>query len=740
MVALNGNELQYVLHGFQAQGLNPGTRLFRDSLVLDTRLHTALEHVPAPNDDLNVHIGTVRLSGGQLVALDRERNVNVPLGSFTMRMARISMNSSGIGFQGTLQAAGLELPVTAGRLEPTRLLPGHMPLDELSLMGVLPVAVHGTDAQFGFDATRETPAWYVVITSGNNHVAAASISGAHLDGLADSDVVPITSIWLYSDGYQQVTLRSNIPTYRLYGITDFTLQNLFIGSLTLSLGGALDLGIPAFPAYNTAVLYPKQGNTLGNFQLQPFPMHPVAVNGVQLAFNKGNERGSYDQTGNSGSIAFGQGELTIRGVVSDQDPMVFKNLAYTLTKTNSLTRLTIDRAPQQSVRLGGDNPASRILVSDIEGEMTVVAASGGPQWNHLYIKGDMPPEMGFKPGPGGVKQRMRFEVMGDLQVQGQQVQLDDIDAPFSGINMVYDPINHRLSGQLTFSNSVPNGPSMNGTAAIVMDKTGYYFMAGLQLQLTSPVMNGMGMILLGDYAQRTPEMDALVFQYSMYSQRMIERRAPALAPMVMSMIGSNPTVALQMAQGNVGSPILPEGYTKLFNTGRFNGFFFTCGASIPFPGIPSFSIDCSPIVQVEFGLFVGSDVRFGANFGTGAFAVGFDHFMDYIMGQSVSNGVFCFYGRLGVYVTVTTEGFFQSSSNWQVSAGGDVSLTGMFRVAGGLCSTPCDNITCLNVTVDGSIAMGFIASFGSSGADFRIVLHHNGTASSTFEPIQDILD
>ncbi|MEI2420202.1 hypothetical protein V6O07_08000, partial [Arthrospira platensis SPKY2] len=94
------------------------------------------------------------------------------------------------------------------------------------------------------------------------------------------------------------------------------------------------------------------------------------------------------------------------------------------------------------------------------------------------------------------------------------------------------------------------------------------------------------------------------------------------------MIGSNPTTALQMAQGNVGGPILPEGYTKLFNTGRFNGFFFTCGASIPFPGIPSFSIDCSPIVQVEFGLFVGSDVRFGANFGTGAFAVGFDHFMD----------------------------------------------------------------------------------------------------------------
>jgi hypothetical protein len=104
---------------------------------------------------------------------------------------------------------------------------------------------------------------------------------------------------------------------------------------------------------------------------------------VQLAFNKGTQRGSFGMPGNQNSLTFAQGQLTIKGVISDQDPNVFKNLAYTLVKTPQQTKLTVDRDPQQSVRLGGDNPASRILMTDVEGEMWVVngnatAPSGTP--------------------------------------------------------------------------------------------------------------------------------------------------------------------------------------------------------------------------------------------------------------------------------------------------------------------------------------------------------------------------
>lgn len=729
-----GQPFNYVLHGFQANSVTSNSYLYRDSLVLDTRIHTALEHIPAPDNDLNLAIGRIRIAGGQLQPFSGARNFTVPLGQFSLQGTELSMNNGGFGFKGVLNASGMELQVENGTLEPHRFLLGEMSATNMRLMGSIPVNAT-RPVEFGYDAVRPQPAWYVVVTSRNENEAAATISGQHLDGIPDHRDVPITSVWLYSNGAQEVALRSGIPGYDFFGITQFHLQSMLIGPTVLTLNGELDLGVPGIPTFTTALLYNKTASGISGYTLQDFAMPPVGLNGVQLAFNKGAQRGSFGVAGNQNSITFAQGQLTIKGVISDQDPNVFKNLAYTLVKTPQQTKLTVDRSPQQSVRLGGDNPGSRILMTDVEGEMTVVNGADGPQWNTFYIKGNMPEEMGFE-AQNGQPQRMRFEVRGDLAVENQQIKLKDIETPFGNINMVYDMQHHRLSGQLNVAHGVSGGPSMSGTAAIVIDKEGFYFMSGLNVSLPDPQITGMAFILLGDYAQRTPEMDALLMQYSLHVQKKIERRMhPLLQNVVQQLAVQNPQLAVQMAVADIPD-LFPPTYNGLFGSGRFNGFYFNAGAQIPLPVIPNFSIDCQPVVTLEMGCDGGIDVRFGANFGSGTYGVGFDTFVDIYMGGGASAGIICAYGRIGLFLSVGLDGVFSTNGNYTITGTGNVELSGDVTVGGGLCSIEnnCANTTCLHFKVGGTIGLGMQANISNSGSSFEFTMGSNGTSSQRNDP------
>lgn len=729
-----GQPFNYVLHGFQANSVTANSYLYKDSLVLDTRIHTALEHIPAPDNDLNLAIGRIKITGGQLQPFSGARSFTIPLGQFSLQGTELSMNNSGFGFKGVLNASGMELQVDNGTLEPHRFLLGEMTASNMKLMGTIPVNAT-RPAEFGYDAVRPQPAWYVVVTSRDDNVAAATISGQHLDGIPDNRDVPITSVWLYSDGTQEVALRNGIPGYDFFGITQFHLHSMLIGPTLLTLSGELSLGIPGMPTFTTALLYNKLPNGISGYTLQDFAMPPVGLNGVQLAFNKGQQRGSFGVPGNQHCITFAQGQLTIKGVISDQDPDVFKNLAYTLVKAPQQTVLTVDRNPQQSVRLGGDNPASRILMTDVEGEMRVVNGSNGPEWNTFYIKGNMPDDMGFE-AQNGQPQRMRFEVRGDLAVENQQVKLKDIETPFGNINMVYDMQHHRLSGQLNVSHGVSGGPSMSGAAAIVIDKEGFYFMSGLNVTLPDPQITGMAFILLGDYAQRTPEMDALLMQYSLHVQKKMEREFPGfLIQPTLQLLAHNPAAGVAMAQGLMQSgDILPPTYRGLFGSGRFNGFYFNAGAQIPLPVIPNFSIDCSPVATLEMGCNGGIDVRFGANFGSGTYGVGFDTYVDIYMAGGASAGVICAYGRIGLYLTVGLDGVFSTNGNYTITGTGAVQLEGNVTIGGGMCSVPCNDVTCLHFNVGGTIGLGMQANISNSGSDFRFTMGSNGTNSQRNDP------
>lgn len=674
-----GNAINYQLYGFEAIAAKGTSRVYKDSLTLDTRLQTNLQHVAQPN--LNLPIGRVRVNKNrELDNINRVISHTTALGSFSMQWQRIYVNSGGVQFDGTLTAAGMNMPVHDAELYPTEFwIPqGALQTNNVKLLNTVPVTVR-TGATFGYDATRTVPAWYLAITSQSSTEAAAEISGQHLSGLAANAVIPFTSLWFYSNNDQEVNLLSNQPAYKVHNIADFTLQAVLLSNNLITLSGQLDPVIPAFPVYPTALLYEKIGaNTLSGLTLRPFSMNNIQVNGVVFAFNNNN----------STSISFSNGQMQIRGRVSDENPDVFRNVAFTLTKTAQETKLVLDETPQmQSVQLGGSGN-SPIILSNIEGRMWVT----NHQWNHLYITGDMPESMGFTADG----KRMRFDVRGALSVTNQSVKLKKMETPFGNLNMSYDMANHRLMGNLSFSNKAGT-MEIRGDAEIVVDKYGYYFMAGGGMEMSNPSVKGQAFMLFGNYNHRSSDrrsaIENMLKDYSYYYQSLYE---------------------------------LPRGYT---NMQEIDGFFFEAGAEIPVPGIPNFDINLG-LVDAALEVTVGGDVRLGIAFSDNpTYNMGMGIFVNAYFRLGVSVVLACAGVEVRARVGVDADGNYSTNGDYSLEVKGYVVLEGRVYAGGGfVCTSKCDG-ACVYDEAYGQI--GFVATgdITNTGSSFRLEM---STGSSTF--------
>lgn len=673
-----GNAVNYRLYDFEAIAVKGTSRIYKDSLTLDTRLQTNLEHVSQPN--LNLPIGKVRINKNrELDNINRAINHTTALGTFSMLWQRIYVNGTGVKFDGTLTAAGMNMPVDDAELYPTEFwIPqGSLQTNNVKLLNTVPVTVH-TGATFGYDATRSVPAWYLAITSQSSTVAAAEISGQHLSGLAANAVIPFTSIWFYSNNEQTVNLLSGQPAYKVHNVADYTLQSVLLSNTMITLSGQLDPGIPAFPVYPTALLYEKTGNTLSGMTLRPFSMNNIKVNGVEFAFNNNN----------STSISFSNGQMLIKGRVSDENPAVFSNVAFTLTKTNQETKLVLDETPQkQSVRLGGSGN-SPIILTNIEGRMWVT----NNQWNHLYINGDMPESMGFTADG----KRMRFDVLGALSVSNQSVKLKKMSTPFGNLNMTYDMENHRLMGNLSFTNSA-GSMEIRGDAEIVVDKYGYYFMAGGGMEMSNPSIKGQAYMLFGNYnhqsSDRRNAIEDMLKEYSYYYQQLNK---------------------------------FPRGYT---NMQKVDGFFFEAGAEIPVPGVPNFDINLG-LVDAALEVTVGGDVRLGIAFGDNTtYNMGMGIFVNAYFRLGVSVIHACAGVEVGVRAGVDADGNYSTNGDYSMQVTGYVLLEGRVYAGGGLvCTSKCDG-ACVYDEAYGQIGFNAIGTITNNDSSFRLEL---SSGSSTF--------
>lgn len=715
----NGGGISYKLHELDARAAAHTSRVHRDSMVLDTRLQTNLQYVDNPNLDLPIGGVTINRELGNI---DRDIDATTTMGSFSIRWNHIKLSSSqgGVKLNGIIDAAGMNLPFSNAALYPTRFeVPdGSLDVDNIKLLDHIDVQVNAP-ASFGYEAARN--AWVVAIyeagrTFGN---PSAAFSTAQLQGFPADRSIPISSIYLYSDDTRDINLyNTGNYSFRLFDIVNFYIDNVLPATGILKMPGTLNLGIPAFPNYTSAVQYDKVPDGISGLSFQHFDMHPVTVNGVVMGFDPGNNT----QSGNYTAINLSAGRLVIKGTVSDENPEVFRNLRSTITKTNQLTELVIDEPEggRQQMPLGGANTGSRMILSEIAGKMWVA----NDAWNHLYIDGDMPESMGFTADG----KRMRFKVLGALKVDSQQVKLKNISSPFGNINLVYDMANHRLSGGLRVEVGTRAGAAaFDGAINMVIDRNGYYFMSGLNVSLSSPRMQGMAFLLIGDYNARTIEMDALLSTYSIFIQKKLQTIDPMLVSIALSLLSQDAEAGVGFIKDNLGNDYLPVAYTGLFNGGAFNGFYFNAGASIPVPLIPSFEVDLSPIAMMGISVNMGADVRFGANFGaTDTYSVGFSVFLDVYFRERVSWGLACMYGRIGVMVPLSFNGVFNSNGSYLVNAEGELILSGELRAGAGVCiNAKCDDLTCAHISVGGSMTCGMRGTITNNGANYEIYIREN---------------
>ncbi|RYY54741.1 MAG: hypothetical protein EOO09_13205 [Chitinophagaceae bacterium] len=682
----NGGEFSYALDfndgNFTAIASKAGSKLFRDSIILDTRVQTIFQHVSPAS--MSFPLGRVKINNQRRLATTSNTvNETRALGSFSMKWNRVYMNDAGIRFDGMLTAAGMNMPVNGGRLYPDRfeLAQGSLQTGAVKLLGSVPVTVApGIGASFGYDAVRPVPAWYLSITSGDNEVEAASIEGSGLNGLSAASKIPFSSIWFYSEGTKELTLMNNLPSYKLHNVADFSLQSVAIDDASIALNGLLETGIPGFPAYNSGLIYESTGpGTLSDMKLRQFSMTPVSMNGVVLDFNGGN---SYN-------MQLSNGQLTMKGRIADEQPGVFSPLAYTLTKTSSLTELVVDRATPQQTILGADD--SRIRLTDVEGKMTV--AKG--EWNHFYFMGNMPDNMGFTDDG----KRVRFDVFGNLKVEKQSVKLQNVSSGFGGLSMQYDMAKQRMMGSMNFDKQI-GSVKVNGGAEIVFDKYGYYFMASGAMQMSNPAVEGTTFMIFGDYnhlqSDRVDAIEAMLKQYSYYYENLSD---------------------------------LPPGYVKMNN---INGFFLEAGAAIPFPGLPNFDIDLG-LVEAELNVQVGGDVRVGMQFGDAdMYNMGMGVFVKARFSVGVSFIHFCGGVELSGKGGVDMDGSYWSNGNYDLAITGFLSITGMAWGGGGLaCDAECDGI-CGRTEVSGTVGLEATGQVKHNDSSFRIRF-----AANSFPPKKD---
>jgi len=653
--------LKYKLYNFDVSSNTDSSFLTKDKMTLYSMLTAKLAN--ANNTEIKVPVGNVTVTKNNLAAITVSKGFEVPLDSFRLQAEKVTIDNSGVSFSGKLLAAGMQIPYKDARLEPTSFAIPDKSLDakNIKLLGVKPLKVNG-NASFGYEQAKK--AWVLSITGDD----AAAIEG--LDGLPSNTVLPLSSVYLYSNGDYKANLGKIEKSYKLHNIVDFTPSALLIHEKFFELPGTIETGLPNFKAITTSLLYEKSGNTLAPLKIGPGAVEDVKVNGIVI---------KVDQKDGI-AMNFSPGTMEMKGAVSDEKPDIFSDLRYTLTKrANGPTELVLDQNPKQSFGVGGKN--STLKVTDLAGKMSVEnpSAGGNPQWNYLYIEGDMPESMGFKPD----KRHMRFDIKGNMEVNKQEIGVSNIETPFGDMNMKFDFPNKRLTGQLNMQQSITSGTSLSGLAQMVFDPKGFYLVSGGTLTMQSPDITGKAGVLIGNYPSKDPEVANILMQNSAYYGHFHQ---------------------------------LPNGYTA---TTDIKGFFLEASASMPPPVIPTGSVDIG-LVSAKLEILIGGDARMGMNFSKkNTYNMGFALFADAEFELSMGAVVACAGINVQADAWLDLDGTYESNGNWLVKAQGDITLKGDTYLGGGLCTSRCTGKFCAAKHLSASMTVGATGTLSNSNKEIN---------------------
>lgn len=646
-----GGKIKFSLWQFESEASASGSFLYKDSLVLNTTIHTNIEGVIPP--DLNLAVGNIKITQNSVKPVNNSANkINLKLDTWNLEISKWSLDGYLSATGGILKTGVVDIPLTGLYVKPAELSNLSLNFSSMNLGGVVPLKIKG-EPMFGYE-NQGNKKWYLTVSKGN-YEHAASFGG--LPGMEKNDSVYIASFSLYSDGTKNFSPEHS--NMKIHKVGNLSVDQVIAGNNSIEIG-SLSFNIPPMGQLNAKIQYYKENNKV-KLKLLPVPIK-FSTKGVDLAFgtNAATEPEHFDENG-----------LRVRGKISEQDKFSFISWLY---HTKDSTTILVE-TPNTPLSMSG---VWQLL--EIGGPLTYLdKVSGimkltGSSWQNFIFSGNLITPAGINAN----KNRLTFTVYGDIVANNQELGVKNVPTSFGGISLTYEPENKRFFGSLSIEKDMGYS-HLKGQANAIVDDEGWYFFAGGELNVYNPKSKGAAGILFGHHSV-TDEMKNSFANYSY----------------VFKHKGSLPMT-------------FPESLSGFY----FEGMTSIPVQSII--GLPDIDIDLvvvSAKLWVNAGADMRMSMQFNNGTTIGA---GMDNFFDAGFSVSEWFVVECAKLSFGAYLDIGSEGQVSSNGDWAAELTGDITLKGKAKVGWGICDSDCEGKLCDEDSWSGSKMFGIKGHVGSDG-------------------------
>lgn len=624
---LQGKPLTYTLLGFNASASAEGSWVQGNRINLQTLIKiSAIPGMSPSSIEINAGDLIIHPDGFEELNGDKPIKFNLEKWTFTGNNWQLHQSSSSISIAtGTVNTGSIDVPVSNISLRPNKIDINNFDIKNLSMGGILPIEVVTPNPVFGYNPNtgKDKKAHYELRLVGNPGQPGVIIKS--LPGMKPGDAFKFQNYSITSDGDQVLNPGNQPNDVTLYSIMKVRPFAFSSGSNYVNMTSGVDLNIPQVPEGSAIIQFAKEA---GKITLKLYPINVSVKAPGDVDFTADLKFDNNPQT-------LSEGLFTALGSITDKEGIKLKGV---LTKNTTGAFIKVD-PENQLLPLGGGNTSMK----DIKGKLDADMSNG--TWGYFTFSGEL---SGFN-GVEGNK-RKTFTVTGSINASNEKLEVKNIPSGFGDIGITYDIANSRFTGNLEIDKNI--GPlAMKGTASLLFDPGGWYFLAGGNLKTPGLGEFSAG-LLIGNYNSMPGDVSQKLMQYA------YDKSVPSS-----------------------------------FKNG-ISGFFFTGMKDLPVINIPDYSIDLV-VISASFGAKAGVDARLwmdfaktGNEYGIGAMVFTYA----YLKGASITCTKFGAEARaeLGVKGTYTT-----SNGAFTLKGCGSFTISGSVKQC---IPTPCwsDGICCTN--------------------------------------------
>lgn len=544
VVSTEGKALMYKLQGFDATADAVNSWAQDNTINLKTVLHATIQGI----EPLDIDVGNLIIHPDGLEQLQGNNPINIKLEKWQIVAKNwlLPPNSNTIGIaNGSIKTGSVDIPVSDISIKPDHLGIGSFDIQQISFANIIPVDVQSPHPVFGYNKSvgSDLKAHYELRLIGTETTPGVVLKG--LPGMKAGEQMKFQNLSLVSNGEQMLQPGNQGNYVTLYDVMKVRPIGITSGADYVDMSCGIDFNIPQLAETNGAIQFYKEQ---GQLKLRLYPLNVYIDGPGGVGFYANTKFDDHPQN-------LSQGSFTAMGTIQDKEGI---NLKGVLHRTTQDAWIQVE-PENQKLPLGGGGTS----LADIKGRMQANISAG--TWNNFTFSGAM---QGFKGMQGDT--RKTFTITGSINASDQKIDVKNIPSGFGNIGLTYDIANSRFTGNLQLDKQI--GPlSMAGTANLLVDAGGWYFLAGGKL--STPGLGGMSAgLLIGDYNNMPSDVSTTLMQFA------YDKNVP---------------------------PSFKNG---------ISGFFFTGMKELPVINVPGYSIDLG-VISASFGLQAGLDGRLWMDFG-----------------------------------------------------------------------------------------------------------------------------